>query len=102
MRSLLRVGLTSLFLFAQTALALHHHEAAPSLRAYGHSGPTASISAKDDCALCGFQIQPRTSTPEPVAVAATSISVVVLSDAPSSAPRAALSLRLRARAPPVA
>jgi hypothetical protein len=92
--------LASLFLLAQSALAFHHHDAGLALRASGRSRSTASVEAQDNCALCAFQIQPRTSTPEPVALAALPIFAAVLSDVPSQAPRAALIGRVNARAPP--
>jgi hypothetical protein len=98
----MRALLASLFLLAQTALAFHHHDAGLSLRPSGRFQSTTSIEAQDNCALCAFQIQPRTSTPEPVTLAAAPIAVVVLSDVPSQAPRAARIGRVSARAPPVA
>ena len=97
----MRAVLASLFLFAQSALAFHHHDAGLALRASGRFHSTTTISSKDDCALCAFQAQPRTSTPEPVAVAAVPIPVVALSDVPSKAPRVARLARVSARAPPV-
>jgi hypothetical protein len=100
-RSSLRAVLAVLFLVAQSALAFHHHDADLALRASGRFRSTATISANDDCALCAFQIQPRTATPEPVAVVAAPISVVVLSDVPSQAPRIARFDGTSARAPPV-
>lgn len=98
----MRTALASLFLLAQSALAFHHHDVGLALSAAGRNRATASIEASDNCALCAFQIQPRTSTPEPVAVAASSVSVAVLAEIPSSTPRAARVDRLSARAPPAA
>jgi hypothetical protein len=100
MRVSLRTVLASLFLLAQSALAFHHHDAGLAPRAADRSRSATSIEAQDNCALCAFQIQPRTSTPEPVALAAAPIAVAVLSDVPSQAPRAARIGRVSARAPP--
>jgi hypothetical protein len=97
----LRAVLAVLFLVAQTALAFHQHDAKLALRASDRCRDTATISANEDCALCAFQIQPRTTTPEPVAIVAAPISVVVLSDVPSQAPRIARYGGTSARAPPV-
>jgi hypothetical protein len=100
MRLSSRTVLASLFLLAQSALAFHHHDAGLALRAAERSRSSTSIEAQDNCALCAFQIQPRTSTPEPVALAEAPIVVAVLSDATSETPRAARIGRVSARAPP--
>ena len=96
----MRAVLAALFLLAQTALSFHHHEAGIALRAASPSRSAAAVTSRDNCVLCAFQIQPRASAPEPVALAEAPISVVVLSDVPSSTPRAARTGRVSARAPP--
>ena len=102
MRPFFRAALASLFLFAQAALALHHHEHGLVIRAESRSHAAASIQAPDDCALCAFQLQPRTSAPSSVALDAAPVLVAVLTEVPSREPRVLRRARFGARAPPAA
>jgi hypothetical protein len=102
MRSLTRAFLAAVFLFGQTAFALHHHDADRNARSPASSSrrSDAALSSGDNCFLCAAQIQPRTSVPEPVAVAAAPVAVVLVADVPARAPRAVRPGRVSDRSPP--
>lgn len=105
MRPLMRAALAALFVFAQSALTLHHHEVpggtllSPKTAA---RAAAAAVSPADDCALCAAQIQPRTSAPEPVSVAVPAVLVVVLPAPAPETPRVARPARVSDRSPPAA
>jgi hypothetical protein len=103
-RNLLRAALAVAFLFGQTAISFHHHDAAAaSLRlAPSSRHATASVApADDDCRLCAAQGMPSSPISTPPIVSLVAIEIAAPPIPPSDAPRAALIALVSDRSPPV-
>jgi hypothetical protein len=101
---LLRAALAVAFLFGQTAISFHHHDAATASPRLAPSSrhATASVApADDDCRLCAAQGMPSSPISTPPIVSLLAIEIATLSVPTGDAPRTSLIARISDRSPPV-
>jgi hypothetical protein len=97
--NLVRAALAAVFLFGQTALAFHHHDAA-AVRPEAASWEQAQAPADGPCRLCAAQVQSRISVAPSASIITPDGDGVVPVPPVASAPRASRAASTRERAPP--